>query len=127
LIKGDSCIETKTIPSNSVDLIVFSPPFSSLFTYSNYIHDMGNNENHEEFFKQYSFLLKELYRILKPGRLMCCHTKDLGVYKNSSGYTGQYDFTGEHTKAVLNEDFKLHSKITIYYLVYWIYFWNSFL
>lgn len=114
LIKGDSVIEVKTIPSNSVDLIIFSPPFSSLFTYSNYIHDMGNNENHEEFFEQYSFLLKELYRILKPGRLMCCHTKDLGVYKNSSGYTGMYDFTGEHTKAVLNENFKLHSKITIW-------------
>ena len=114
LIKGDSCIEIKTIPDNSVDLIIFSPPFSSLFTYSNYIHDMGNNENHDEFFKQYSYLLKDLYRILKPGRLMCCHTKDLGVYKNSSGYTGMYDFTGEHTKAVLNEQFKLHSKITIW-------------
>jgi len=114
LIKGDSCIEIKTIPDNSVDLIIFSPPFSSLFTYSNYVHDMGNNENHEEFFKQYAFLLKDLFRILKPGRLMCCHTKDLGVYKNSSGYTGMYDFTGEHTKAVLNEEFKLHSKITIW-------------
>jgi len=114
LIKGDSCIEIKTIPDNSVDLIIFSPPFSSLFTYSNYVHDMGNNDSHEDFFKQYSFLLKDLYRVLKPGRLMCCHTKDLGVYKNSSGYTGQYDFTGEHTKAVLNENFKLHSKITIW-------------
>jgi DNA modification methylase len=114
LMKGDSCKEIKRIPDNSVDLIIFSPPFSSLFTYSNYIHDMGNNENHEEFFTQYAFLLKDLYRILKPGRLMCCHTKDLGVYKNSSGYTGMYDFTGEHTKAVLNENFKLHSKITIW-------------
>lgn len=114
LIKGDSCIEIKTLPDNSVDLIIFSPPFSSLFTYSNYIHDMGNNENHEEFFKQYAFLLKDLYRILKPGRLMCCHTKDLGVYKNSSGYTGMYDFTNEHTRAVMQADFKLHSKITIW-------------
>jgi DNA modification methylase len=134
LIKGDSCIEVKSIPDNSVDLIIFSPPFSSLFTYSNYIHDMGNNESHEEFFKQYGYLLRDLYRILKPGRLMCCHTKDLGVYKNSSGYTGMYDFTGEHNEAVLdmipNEwandttrqnhklaekaGFKFHSKITIW-------------
>lgn len=114
LMKGDSTQEIKRIPDNSVDLIIFSPPFSSLFTYSNYIHDMGNNESHEDFFKQYSFLLKELYRILKPGRLMCCHTKDLGVYKNSSGYTGMYDFTGEHTRAVLEEGFKLHSKVTIW-------------
>lgn len=114
LMKGDTTIEIKRVPDNSVDLIIFSPPFSSLFTYSNYIHDMGNNESHEDFFKQYSFLLKELYRILKPGRLMCVHTKDLGVYKNSSGYTGMYDFTGEHTRAVLNEGFKLHSKVTIW-------------
>lgn len=134
LMKGDTNIEIKRIPDNSVDLIVFSPPFSSLFTYSNYIHDMGNNESHEEFFKQYEFLLKELYRILKPGRIMACHTKDLGVYKNSSGYTGMYDFTGDHNEAVLNmipnewandttrknhketekAGFKFHSKITIW-------------
>ena len=114
LMKGDTTIEIKRIPDNSVDLIIFSPPFSSLFTYSNYIHDMGNNESHEDFFTQYSFLLKELYRILKPGRLMCVHTKDLGVYKNSSGYTGMYDFTGEHTHHVLESGFKLHSKITIF-------------
>ena len=114
LMKGDTTIEIQRIPDNSVDLIIFSPPFSSLFTYSNYIHDMGNNESHEEFFAQYAFLLRELYRILKPGRLMCCHTKDLGVYKNSAGYTGMYDFTGEHTRHVLAEGFKLHSKVTIW-------------
>lgn len=114
LMKGDTTIEIKRIPDNSVDLIIYSPPFSSLFTYSNYIHDMGNNENHERFFEQYSFLLKELYRILKPGRIMCCHTKDLGVYKNASGYTGMYDFTGDHTSHVLESGFKLHSKVTIW-------------
>lgn len=115
LMKGDSCQEIKRIPDNSVDLIIFSPPFSSLFTYSNYIHDMGNNENHDEFFKQYAFLLKDLYRILKPGRLMCCHTKNLGVYKNSSWYTGVYPFTLDHTQAVLKEGFVQHcDPITIW-------------
>lgn len=114
LMKGDTTQEIKRIPDNSVDLIIYSPPFSSLFTYSNYIHDMGNNENHDDFFRQYEFLLKELYRILKPGRLMCVHTKDLGVYKNSAGYTGMYDFTGEHTRHVQESGFKLHSKITIW-------------
>jgi DNA modification methylase len=114
LMKGDSCIEIKRIPDNSVDLIVFSPPFSSLFTYSNYIHDMGNNESHEEFFKQYHFLLQDLYRILKPGRLMVCHTKDLAVYKNSSGYTGLYNFTKDHDSAVEKVGFKYHSKVNIW-------------
>jgi DNA modification methylase len=114
LMHGDSVQEIDRIPDNSLDLIVFSPPFSSLFTYSDYIQDMGNCESHDEFFTQYGFLLEKMYRKLKPGRLMACHTKDLGVYKNSSGYTGMYDFTGEHTKAVLNSGFKLHSKITIW-------------
>ena len=114
LMKGDTVQEIDRIADNSLDLIVFSPPFSSLFTYSNYMHDMGNNENHKDFFKQYSFLLAKLYKKLRPGRLMCCHTKDLGVYKNSSGYSGMYDFTGEHTRSVLEAGFKLHSKITIW-------------
>lgn len=114
LMKGDSCQEIKRLPDNSVDLIIFSPPFSSLFTYSNYIHDMGNNDNHDEFFKQYSYLLKDLYRILKPGRLMVCHTKDLAVYKGSSGYTGLYDFTGEHHRVVEKVGFKYHSKVNIW-------------
>lgn len=114
IMKGDSCQEIKRIEDNSVDLIIFSPPFSSLFTYSNYIHDMGNNESHEEFFKQYGYLLKDLYRILKPGRLMVCHTKDLAVYKGSSGYTGLYDFTGDHHRSVEKVGFKYHSKINIW-------------
>lgn len=114
LMHGDTVQEIDRIADNSLDLIVFSPPFSSLFTYSDYIQDMGNCENHDEFFEQYGFLLKKMYQKLKPGRLMCCHTKDLGVYKNSSGYTGMYDFTGEHTRAVLDAGFKLHSKITIW-------------
>ena len=114
LMKGDSCQEIKRVPDNSVDLIIFSPPFSSLFTYSNYIHDMGNNDSHEEFFKQYNFLLKDLYRILKPGRLMVCHTKDLAVYKNSSGYSGLYNFTKDHDTAVEEVGFKYHSKINIW-------------
>lgn len=114
LMKGDCCIESNRIPDKSVRLIIYSPPFSALFTYSNYIHDMGNNESHEAFFKQYAFQLKHNYRILQDGGIMVCHTKNLGVYKNSSGYTGMYDFTGEHTRAVLEAGFKLHCIITIW-------------
>jgi hypothetical protein len=114
MMKGDSGFELSRVPDNSVDLIIFSPPFASLFTYSNYIHDLGNSENHAEFFKQYGYILDELYRVLKNGRIMACHTKDLAVYKNSSGYTGLYDFTGEHHRAVTDHKFKYHSKVTIW-------------
>jgi len=122
LMKGDTAIELDRLEDNSVDFMIFSPPFKALFTYSNYIHDLGNNASSDDFWRQYHFILKQLYRVLKPGRLMVCHTKDLGVYKNSSGYTGMDNFTDEHTMFVENSvypkdapiGFKLHSKVTIW-------------
>ena len=56
--------------------------------------------------KNQNHIISEIYRILKPGRLMVCHTKDLAVYKNSSGYTGLYNFTKDHDTAVENVGFK---------------------
>lgn len=114
LINGDSVVETQYIEDNSIDFSVFSPPFSNLFTYSNNLRDMGNCENDDEFFKQYQYLLKELYRVMKPGRLVAVHTKDLAVYKNSGGFTGLKDFTGENHRAMESVGFKYHSKITIW-------------
>jgi len=113
IMKGDSCIEIEKWEDESVDFLIFSPPFSNLFTYSDYIHDLGNNENHEEFFKQYAYLLKHLYRVLKKGRIMACHTKDIACYKESSGFSGIYNFSGEHHLAVEKAGFKYHSKICI--------------
>jgi len=114
LIKGDSCQEIKTLEDDSMDFSIFSPPFSSLFTYSNNICDMGNCDSHEQFFEQYEYLLHDLYRVIKPGRLVAVHTKDLAVYKNSSGYTGLYDFTSDNHKLFEKVGFKYHSKVTIW-------------
>lgn len=114
IFNGDSCEIIKEIPNDSIDLSVFSPPFSTLFTYSDNIRDMGNCESDEQFFHQNEYLLKELYRIIKPGRLVCVHTKDLARYKNSSGYSGMWDFTGEYHRAMERVGFKYHSKVTIW-------------
>lgn len=114
IVNGDSCDLIKDIESNSIDLSIFSPPFSTLFTYSDNIRDMGNCVSDEEFFEQTDYLLKELYRIIKPGRLVCVHSKDLARYKNSSGYSGMWDFTGEYHRAMEKAGFKYHSKITIW-------------
>lgn len=114
IFNGDSCDLIKEIPSNSIDLSVFSPPFSTLFTYSDNIRDMGNCVSDEEFFEQQKYLLTELYRIIKPGRLVCVHSKDLARYKNSSGFSGMWDFTGEYHRAMESVGFKYHSKITIW-------------
>lgn len=114
IFNGDSCDIIKEIESNSIDLSVFSPPFSTLFTYSDNIRDMGNCVSDDEFFKQTDFLLSELYRIIKPGRLVCVHTKDLARYKNSSGFSGMWDFTGEYHRAMERAGFRYHSKVTIW-------------
>jgi predicted methyltransferase len=83
---GD-CIEVaKGLPENSVDFSVFSPPFSSLYTYSNSDRDMGNSKNDKEFFAHFQFLIKELYRIIKPGRLVSFHCMNLPTSKVNDGY-----------------------------------------
>jgi hypothetical protein len=83
LYNGD-CVEvSRGLPSNSVGLSCFSPPFSSLYTYSPSVRDMGNSDGDEEFFDHFEYLLPELLRITKPGRLACVHTKDLPRYKGS--------------------------------------------
>lgn len=114
IANGDSIDLIKELSDNSIDLSVFSPPFSTLFTYSDNIRDMGNCVSDDEFFEQQSYLLKELYRIMKPGRLVCVHSKDLARYKNSSGFSGMWDFTGEYHRAMESVGFKYHSKITIW-------------
>lgn len=114
IYNGDSCEVMKLIEKDSIDFSIFSPPFSSLFTYSDNIRDLGNCVSDEEFFKQTDFLLKELYRIIKPGRLVAVHSKDLARYKNSSGYSGMYDFTGEYHRAMEKAGFKYHSKVIIW-------------
>lgn len=114
IVNGDSCELIKEIPDNSIDLSVFSPPFSTLFTYSDNIRDMGNCVSDEEFFQQTDYLLADLYRIMKPGRLVCVHSKDLARYKNSSGYSGMWDFTGEYHRRMEKAGFRYHSKVTIW-------------
>jgi len=114
LIQGD-CVELiKDVETDSIDFSVFSPPFSTLFTYSDNIRDMGNCVSNDQFFEQTEYLLKELYRIIKPGRLVAVHSKDLAKYKGSSGYSGMHDFTGEYHRAMEAAGFKYHSKITIW-------------
>lgn len=114
LMNGDSCELMQRIEDDSVDFSVFSPPFSNLFVYSDNIRDLGNCENHDQFFEQYAFILRELYRILRPGRLIAVHTKDIPVYKNSSGYSGIYDFTGRNHRLIESVGFKYHTKVTIW-------------
>lgn len=111
---GDVVEVVKGIPDNSVGISIYSPPFSSLYTYSDSERDMGNCENDAQFFEQYSFLLPELFRITMPGRLSFVHCKDLVDYASSSGRAGLRDFPGEVIRAHEAAGWKYHSRITVW-------------
>lgn len=91
---GDSCQRLKEIPENSVHLSVYSPPFADLYTYSASHMDLGNSRNWPEFFNHYAFIIRELLRVTKPGRLTCVHTSDIPAMGIKDGYIGMRDFPG---------------------------------
>ena len=114
LINGD-CIEaSRAIPDASVGLSVFSPPFASLYTYSNSDRDMGNCKSDAEFFTHFGFLIDELTRIVKPGRICAVHCMDLPTSKQSHGVIGIRDFPGDIIRAFESRGWIYHSKVTIW-------------
>lgn len=101
---GD-CVETiAAMESESVDFSVFSPPFASLYTYSNSDRDMGNSTD-AEFWEHFQFLIPELYRVLKPGRLLSFHCMNLPSSKERDGVIGIKDFRGQLIRAFMGGDF----------------------
>ena len=88
LYLGDSVEILKGIPSNSVHYAIFSPPFASLYTYSNSERDLGNCRSRDEFFEHYRYVAAELYRILKAGRLISFHCMNLPNTKEREGFIG---------------------------------------
>ncbi|MDP2267744.1 MAG: helicase-related protein, partial [Deltaproteobacteria bacterium] len=99
LMRGDSCLRLKEIADESVDLSIYSPPFADLFTYSNSEHDLGNSRGWDEFFHHYDFIIKEVLRVTKPGRVSCVHTSDVPAMQNRDGYIGLRDFPGKVIEA----------------------------
>jgi DNA modification methylase len=83
---NDDCVEeTKRMESNSIGLIHTSIPFGNHYEYSANYNDFGHNQNTDQFFVQMDFLTPELYRILKPGRVMAIHVKDRVLFGNATG------------------------------------------
>lgn len=95
LINGDSIKVLRELPKESLDLAVFSPPFASLFTYSNDIADMGNSgDGHDEFNLHFEYFLQGLHEAMRKGRMVCCHLSNLATLKSRDGYIGLKDFRG---------------------------------
>lgn len=111
---GD-CVEVLTgIPDASIGYSIFSPPFASLYTYSNSPRDMGNCKSDEEFFRHFGFLIKELRRVMKPGREVSFHCMLMPTSKQRDGYIGLRDFRGDLIRAFQSEGFIYHSEACIW-------------
>lgn len=111
---GD-CVEVlKGITENSIHYSIFSPPFASLYTYSNSDRDMGNSASDNEFYEHFKFLVSELYRVTMPGRLLSFHCMDLPMMKSRDGVIGLKDFPGELIRMFSEAGFIYHSKVTIW-------------
>jgi DNA modification methylase len=114
LYNGD-CVEVlRGLPSDSLHYSIFSPPFASLYTYSNSERDMGNCRNSAEFFGQFQFCLDELHRTIIPGRLVSMHCMDLPMSKIRDGVIGLNDFPGDLIRAAEKSGFVYHSRVTIW-------------
>lgn len=114
LYNGDSCEIAKAIPDNSIHYTIFSPPFASLYTYSNSDRDMGNSKGDDEFYNHFIFLAKELYRVTMPGRLLSFHCMDLPLMKERDGVIGLKDFPAIIRQIFEDCGFIYHSKVTIW-------------
>jgi DNA modification methylase len=111
---GD-CVELiKDVPSDSVHYSIFSPPFASLYTYSSSERDMGNARGDTEFYAHFQFLVKELYRVLLPGRLLSFHCMDIPAMKERDGYIGLKDFPGDLIRMFQSAGFIYHSRASIW-------------
>jgi DNA modification methylase len=109
------CVEVaREMPENSVHFSVYSPPFESLYTYSNSERDMGNAKNKGEFWQHYKFLIREQFRVLMPGRLVSIHCMNLPTSKVRDGVIGIRDFRGEIIRAFEEVGFIYHSEVCIW-------------
>lgn len=114
IYNGDSCEVIKGIPDNSIHYTIFSPPFASLYTYSNSDRDMGNCKGDKEFAEHFRFLIDELYRVTMPGRLLSFHCMQLPLSKERDGVIGLKDFRGELIRMFQEAGFVYHSEVTIW-------------
>ncbi len=109
------CIDLASeIEADSVDYTIFSPPFASLYTYSNSDRDMGNCKSHDEFYTHFRFLVQQMLRITRPGRLLSFHCMNLPTSKVNDGVIGIRDFRGELIRMFVEEGWIYHSEVVIW-------------
>lgn len=113
LMLGDSCERLAELPDESVDLSVYSPPFASLFTYSPSLRDLGNSGDRDEFIEHYGYIIREVLRLTKPGRISCVHVQQLTTSKSMHGEMGLTDFRGDVIRAHQSAGWTFYGEVTV--------------
>lgn len=114
LYRGD-CVEViSDLPDRSVGYSIFSPPFASLYTYSDDARDMGNVHDHDEFLRQFAYLAEQLYRVIQDGRCVSFHCMNLPSSKVRDGAIGLHDFRGMLIRVFQEAGFIFHSEVCIW-------------
>lgn len=114
LVNGDSTQYIKTLEDNSIDYSFFSPPFSDLYMYSSDARDLSNNSSYAEFFKHFEYMVPELLRVLKQGRLLSMHCTQLSKSKGRDGKLEIIDFRGDLIRLMQKHGFTFHAEVAIW-------------
>jgi hypothetical protein len=114
VFNGD-CVQTlQQLPDNCADISVFSPPFAELYVYSDKKEDMGNVSNYKQFEQHFKYLIPELKRVVKDGRIVAVHCMDLPIQKGKEGFIGLRDFSGMLVDWFTDQGFIYHSRATLW-------------
>lgn len=113
LYNGDAAEVLSGFGTSSIDLIVTSPAFASLYTYSASDRDLGNSRTDAEFFQHFDFIVRELLRVLKPGRVAAIHVMDIPAMLSRDGYIGLKDFSGEVIRAFIRGGWVFDGRVPI--------------
>lgn len=111
---GDTCEVLPNIEAESIGFSVFSPPFASLYTYSNSERDLGNSKTDDQFFLHFGFIVSELFRVMQKGRIVAVHCMNLPTSKERDGYIGIRDFRGDIIRLFQKYGFIYHSEVCIW-------------
>ncbi len=113
IMLGDSAERAKEIPDESVDLSVFSPPFLALYSYTPTARDLGNSNSKEEFFSHFNFIIDQILRVTKPGRMCGVHVSQVPTLLQTSGYIGLKDFRGQTVAAFIDRGWIFHGEACV--------------
>lgn len=114
LYRADCIDLIRQLPDDSVDLSIYSPPFSSLYIYNDSERDLGNSANDAEFLDHYWHMVKELLRVTRPGRQCVVHCKELVYYRNQRGTAGLRDLPGDLIRVHTEAGWDFHSRRTVW-------------